>query len=144
MARSVASAIDALWAKVHSPSGFPFPQTVAALVDLNVPRYHVDFIGCTTTSYTRDANSRPVVAHVAFIPSHSTGVIGAFSREELKATLQAVIQGKLKYPEFASGCMEAGVVGYIAFIEGKRVIYYGEKGDHHVEWFPGARPEIEE
>ena len=79
-----------------------------------------------------------MIAHVAFIPSHGTGVIGAFNREQLKATLQAVIPGKLKYPEFASGCMEAGVVGYIAFIEGKRVIYYGETGDHHVEWFPGA------
>lgn len=40
--------------------------------------------------------------------------------------------------------MDAGVVGYIAFLEGKRVIYYGETGDQHVEWFPGAGPETEE
>ncbi len=138
MSSSVTKAIETLWAKVHSSAGFPFPQTVTALIDLNVPRYHVDYMGCTTTSYIRDTASRAVTVHVASIPSHGSGAVGTFNREQLKVTLQAVIRGKLTYPEFASGCIDAGVVGYIAFIDGKRVVYYGEKGDHHVEWFPGA------
>jgi hypothetical protein len=30
----------------------------------------------------------------------------------------------------------AGVVGYWAFLMGKRVIYLGRKGDQHIEEFP--------
>jgi len=33
-----------------------------------------------------------------------------------------------------------GVQGYIAFLRGKRVTYWGRTGDQHTEWFPGAEP----
>ena len=33
---------------------------------------------------------------------------------------------------------EAGCVGYMAFMAGRRVVYYGRTGDSHVEWFPDA------
>ena len=36
--------------------------------------------------------------------------------------------------------MEAGVQGYIAFLRGQRVTYWGRSGDQHTEWFPGAEP----
>jgi hypothetical protein len=36
--------------------------------------------------------------------------------------------------------MEAGVQGYIAFLRGQRVTYWGRNGDQHTEWFPGAEP----
>jgi hypothetical protein len=32
--------------------------------------------------------------------------------------------------------MEAGTVYYIAYLEGKRVMYIGREGDFHVEHFP--------
>jgi len=31
-----------------------------------------------------------------------------------------------------------GVQGYIAFLRGKRVTYWGRTGDQHTEWFPGS------
>jgi hypothetical protein len=36
--------------------------------------------------------------------------------------------------------MAGGVQGYIAFLRGKRVTYWGRTGDQHTEWFPGAAP----
>jgi hypothetical protein len=33
-----------------------------------------------------------------------------------------------------------GHYGYIAFLRGKRVTYWGRAGDQRTEWFPGARP----
>jgi len=30
--------------------------------------------------------------------------------------------------------------GYIAFLLGKHVTYWGRIGDQHTEWFPGAGP----
>ncbi len=35
----------------------------------------------------------------------------------------------------------AGVQGYIAFLRGKRVTYWGRTGDQHTEWFPGSVPD---
>ena len=37
-----------------------------------------------------------------------------------------------------------GVQGYIAFLRGKRVTYWGRTGDQHTEWFPGVRAETVE
>ena len=141
MSQPVKQAIESLWHQVHSATGLPFPQTVAALQDLNVSRYHVDFIGCTSTSYVRGPTSHAKTVHIASLPSHGSGVTDAFDHEALKAATQQVRQGKLTYPEFAGKCMDAGVVGYLTFIEGKRVMYFGEKGDYHLEWFPGAGPD---
>jgi hypothetical protein len=31
--------------------------------------------------------------------------------------------------------MAGGVQGYIAFLRGKRVTYWGRTGDQHTEWF---------
>ena len=38
--------------------------------------------------------------------------------------------------------MAGGVQGYIAFLRGKRVTYWGRAGDQHTEWFPGVSHEI--
>ena len=41
---------------------------------------------------------------------------------------------------FTRRAMLAGVQGYIAFLRGQRVTYFGRAGDQHTEWFPGAGP----
>ncbi len=43
-------------------------------------------------------------------------------------------------PEFVSRSTAAGTVGYWAFLTGKRVIYFGRKGEQHIEEFPRANP----
>ncbi len=47
------------------------------------------------------------------------------------------------YRDFTRRAMEAGVQGYIAFLRGQRVTYWGRGGDQHTEWFPGAGPSDE-
>jgi hypothetical protein len=44
------------------------------------------------------------------------------------------------YREFTRRAMAGGVQGYIAFLRGKRVTYWGRTGDQHAEWFPDAKP----
>jgi hypothetical protein len=44
------------------------------------------------------------------------------------------------YREFTRRAMAGGVQGYIAFLRGKRVTYWGRTGDQHTEWFPGSGP----
>jgi uncharacterized protein YbcV (DUF1398 family) len=56
------------------------------------------------------------------------------------AALVAAIRGAqadtVRYPEFVKRSTAAGVIGYWAFLTGKRVIYFGRKGQQHIEEFP--------
>jgi len=45
------------------------------------------------------------------------------------------------YREFTRRAVAGGVQGYIAFLRGKRVTYWGRTGDQHTEWFPGSVPD---
>jgi uncharacterized protein YbcV (DUF1398 family) len=54
--------------------------------------------------------------------------------------IDSTLQLNQPYREFTRRAMPAGVQGYIAFLRGKRVTYWGRTGDQHTEWFPGAGP----
>jgi len=34
----------------------------------------------------------------------------------------------------------AGVIAYWAFLTGRKVVYFGRKGEMHIEEFPSAKP----
>jgi hypothetical protein len=40
------------------------------------------------------------------------------------------------YPEFLKRAAASGVAAYCAFLTGKRVVYWGRKGEIHIEEFP--------
>ena len=68
----------------------------------------------------------------------------AIARDFDAAALRAAIldsQGNGQpFRRFCERVVAAGVQGYFAFLRGQRVAYFGRSGDHHVEWFPGAKP----
>ena len=49
---------------------------------------------------------------------------------------EAAKRRTIRYPEFVKQATAAGVVGYWAFLTGKKVIYFGRKGEQHAEEFP--------
>ncbi|KIW29447.1 uncharacterized protein PV07_05261 [Cladophialophora immunda] len=150
---STLTPIQGVFAKVHSASGLTFPETVASLLKLGVTRYHVDYVARTTTTYT--PRSTPTSAddnaptttieteHVA-IPAPAVTPGTAWDQAGLARAIRRVQARETVYAEFARECVDAGVAGYLAFLAGKRVLYYGLDGDVHVEWFPGARPKDQE
>ncbi|KAK5202905.1 hypothetical protein LTR41_011351 [Exophiala xenobiotica] len=54
--------------------------------------------------------------------------------------IKLIQRGESTYAEFSQLCVDAGVTGYLAYLTGKRVVYYGSQGEMHVEWFAGAGP----
>ena len=52
------------------------------------------------------------------------------------AAIRGAQADTVRYPEFVKRCTRAGVIGYWAFLTGKRVIYFGRKGEQHIEEFP--------
>ena len=113
-----------------------YPEVVRRLMEGGVEYYHVDYVGLRKTYYGPDGDL--VVLPISFeaLPP----VAADFRLDDLKADLLDSQQRGQQYREFTRRAMEAGVQGYIAFLRGKRVLYWGRQGDQHVEWFPGARP----
>ena len=108
-----------------------FPQVVRGLLEVGVESYFVDFASKQKTHY------------LAVGPTHTVPMIldpGPIAAEFYSADLVAAIRGAqadtVRYPEFVKRSTAAGVIGYWAFLTGKRVIYFGRKGQQHIEEFP--------
>jgi uncharacterized protein YbcV (DUF1398 family) len=113
-----------------------FPQIVAGLLSEGVESYMVDYRSLSFTFY--GSSGGVVVVPLTFegLPT----IAEKFDAASLKA---AILDSQTKgqpFREFCRRAMLAGVFSYHAFLSGKRVVYFGRNGDHHVEWFPGAAP----
>jgi hypothetical protein len=135
---ALSQSIRAVWAKVNSTTGLPFPQTVGALLALGVTRYHIDYLSSTATAY-HDSGA----VDVAEIPSHLPSGVKTWGWDQpaLRAAIKRVQGGETPtYAQFSRECIEAGATNYFACLAGKRVVYMSGLGDFHVEWFPGSEP----
>jgi len=138
MASSVSQSIRRVWHQVHTPESLPFPSTVAALSALGVSRYTIDYAVGTATSYL--PNNTVDVAEIPK-PEGLEDPVPVWDKLMVQEAIRDVQAGKLSYEQFARKMVRAGVVGYMCFIEGKKVVYVSGTGDLHAELFPGALPE---
>jgi uncharacterized protein YbcV (DUF1398 family) len=113
-----------------------FPEVARRLIDTGVEYYHVDYVALRKTFYsaTGDVVTTPITYEG--LPS----VAANFDIEGLRAAILDSQRHGLPYRDFTRRVMEAGVQGYIAFLRGQRVTYWGRGGEQHTEWFPGAGP----
>jgi uncharacterized protein YbcV (DUF1398 family) len=111
-----------------------FPQVVKGLLEVGVESYLVDFAAKQKTHYLMDGTTRTVPMIL------DPGPIGAeFHSAGLLAAIRGAQADTVRYPEFVKRSTAAGVIGYWAFLTGKRVIYFGRKGEQHIEEFPKPR-----
>lgn len=123
-------------AKATLAGDMPFPQIIAQLIEAGVEFYHVDYLALRKTFYS---GAGAVVTTP--IPYENLPTVAAhFDAMALRANILDSQQNNQPYRDFSVRAMEAGVQGYFAFLRGQRVTYFGRQGDHHTEWFPGARP----
>jgi uncharacterized protein YbcV (DUF1398 family) len=112
-----------------------FPQVVKGLLEVGVESYFVDFAAKQKTHYLTDGTTHTVPMIL------DPGPIAAeFDSAGLVAAIRGAQADTVRYPEFVSRSTGAGVIGYWAFLTGKRVIYFGRKGEEHIEEFPKPRP----
>jgi uncharacterized protein YbcV (DUF1398 family) len=137
MNESIRKTIHQIWADVHSPSGLQFPQTVSRLLALGVQRYHIDYVASTATAYIGQS------CDVAEIPSYQFPTeTSEWDESKLIAAIRSAQAGEGSYFDFATRAIEAGVTNYFAYLDGKKVVYLGAKGEAHTEWFPGSGPAV--
>lgn len=113
-----------------------FPQVVGKLLEIGVESYLVDFAAGRKTYYLADGQTYTDPMILKLDP-----VAAEFSQPDLVAAIRGAQADTVRYPEFVKRSTAAGVIGYWAFLTGKRVTYFGRKGESHVEYFPGAKPQ---
>jgi uncharacterized protein YbcV (DUF1398 family) len=111
-----------------------FPQVVGRLLDAGVESYLVDFAAGRKTYYLASGETHSETMILKLDP-----VAGEFSGEGVVAAIRGAQADTVRYPEFVKRATAAGVIGYWAFLAGKKVIYLGRKGEMHVEEFPKAK-----
>jgi uncharacterized protein YbcV (DUF1398 family) len=113
-----------------------FPQVVQRMLAAGVTSYFVDLLRSEDVAYLADDTTLTVKMHLPLDP-----VAEEFSKSAVVAAIRAAQKDEIRYPEFMRQSAAAGVVGYWAFLTGKKVVYFGRKGEFHVEEFPAAAPE---
>jgi uncharacterized protein YbcV (DUF1398 family) len=108
-----------------------FPQVVKGLLEAGVESYFVDFATKQKTHYLGDGTTHPVPMILALGP-----IAAEFDNAGLVAAIRGAQADTVRYPEFVKRSTAAGVIGYWAFLTGKKVIYFGRKGEQHIEEFP--------
>jgi uncharacterized protein YbcV (DUF1398 family) len=108
-----------------------FPEVVRRLLEAGVESYFIDFAKGEETCYMLDGNT-----HVEKMTVPMAAISSEFSTSGVVAAIRGAQTDSIRYPEFVTRATTAGVAGYWAFLTGKKVIYFGRKGEFHVEEFP--------
>lgn len=118
--------------KLDSMEGIvSFADIVDRLTKAEVGSYWVDFRKQEITYYLTGGStySLSLETPTITIPTH-------FSVALVQQAVRGAQQGRLKYPEFMSQAMSAGCIGYMVWIAGEHVTYFGHQGEMHIEHFP--------
>ena len=108
-----------------------FPQVVQQLLGIGIESYFVDFASAQKVYYRADGTTHIVPIHL-----NLESIAANFSAENLIVAIRGAQGDTLRYPEFVRLSTAAGVIGYWAFLTGKKVVYFGKKGEMHIEEFP--------
>ncbi len=108
-----------------------FPEVVRRLSEVGVESYFVDLAAHNETFYISDGRT-----HAESLTLPVDPVAQEFSVPGLIAAIRGAQTDTIRYPDFLKCATASGVIAYWAFLTGKRVVYFGRKGEIHVEEFP--------
>lgn len=107
-----------------------FGQVVGNLISARVESYSVDYRTGRVTYYM------PCGETLTIEQAPATQIAHEFSGAAIKAAILGAQRGEVMYPQFKQLSQAAGCIGYIVWISGRHVTYYGRNGETHVEYFP--------
>jgi uncharacterized protein YbcV (DUF1398 family) len=110
-----------------------FPQMVGKLVAAGVESYFADLVRGEETFHMPSGET-----HVEKMSLPLGKIADEFSQNAIVRAIRAAQSDEIRYPEFVKRARAAGVAAYWAFLTGKKVVYFGRKGEFHVE--ESARP----
>lgn len=131
METSVKEAIEAS-AAASKAGTIHFGEAVRQLMNAGVESYYADYRAGMLTYYLPNGETHAVGLTAA-------GELGTeFNAEAVLAAIRGAQRGEVMYPAFVAKTVAAGCVGYMVWIAGRHVTYFGRRGETHVERFPGT------
>jgi uncharacterized protein YbcV (DUF1398 family) len=106
-----------------------FPDVVQKLGSVGVESYYVDLRLNQTTYYLTTYN----IVFLSF--DYKPNFAPVFNIQGVKSAINQIREKKIDYVGFLDLICAAGCVGYFCFIGGEKVVYFGVKGDMHIEPF---------
>ena len=108
-----------------------FPEALARLIEVGVESYFADYRNQSTTYYL---SSNQVCAVPMDMPL--VEIPNSFNKDRVVSAIRGAQSDVVRYPEFLKLTMAAGCIGYIVWIAGRHVSYFGRQGEVHIEHFP--------
>lgn len=112
-----------------------FPKVVKGLLEAGVESYLVNFATMQKTHFLSDGTT-----HMVPMILDPGPVAVEFDSDAIVAALSDAQADVIRYPAFVKRVVAAGVIGYWAFLTGKKVVYLGRKGEQYIREFPKPRP----
>jgi uncharacterized protein YbcV (DUF1398 family) len=110
----------------------PFPDCVKLLGSLGIERYYVDLIRMEKTYYAVNGDSYIQRFFVEGMPIPGED----FDESKVVESLRIHQRGETDYEEFLRKIVHYGSTNYIVYINGKKALYFGRKGEAYTEKFP--------
>lgn len=107
-----------------------FITAVKKLSQAGVESYHVDYRHQDMTYYLSSDET-----YAAKMGISDLSIADKFSSQEIEKSVHAIQNGEIIYTEFKKRTMAAGCIGYMVWIKGQRVQYFGRRGEMHIEDF---------
>lgn len=111
-----------------------FPEVVRRLLEAGIESYLCDLATGQETFYLGDGKT-----HVEKMTLPLSPIAEEFSPSGLLAAIRGAQADTIRYPEFVKRSTAAGVIAYWSFLTGRKVIYFGRKGELHIEEFPRTK-----
>jgi uncharacterized protein YbcV (DUF1398 family) len=111
-----------------------FPEVVRRLIEVGVESYFVDLATRHETFYMADGQT-----HAEPMTLSLEAVADEFSPSDIVTAIRGAQADTIRYPEFMKRASAGGVIAYWAFLAGRKVIYFGRRGEMHIEEFPNSK-----
>jgi uncharacterized protein YbcV (DUF1398 family) len=109
----------------------PFPDVIRHLSEIDIERYYTDLVRMEKTYYSHSGES-----YVEHISIKNLPVLASnFDEVKVIDAIHSIQKGEIDYQTFLRNIIAAGTVSYAVYLDGKKVIYVGRKGESHTENF---------
>lgn len=117
-------------ARLSDNGKISFPEVVRRLTKAGVERFHTDICCQERVFYMPNGET-----HVEPLILPDWPLAKEFNEAWVKLALDARQTGEILYMEFLRRMMLAGCVGYFVLLDGRKVEYFGRKGEIYIETF---------
>jgi uncharacterized protein YbcV (DUF1398 family) len=107
------------------------PEVLERLLGVGVESYLADYRDQSSAYYLSNNEALRISMEMPQVD-----IAESFNEGGVILAIRGAQSDQLRYPEFLRLTMAAGCIGYMVWIAGRHVTYFGRRGEVHIEHFP--------